>query len=306
LREEIIKLREQKGEITKEEARTQLDKLQQELLAKRVELEKQMTEASREQIQNIEALKLKYIEAINALTLAIEKMTEGLKTLQAAMLEKKFEMDFDGAIEDFERFKKKIEDFFLTGPGSKNNPYKVYYKYIAVNKPPGKEEGEGGGEEGQYWGGVIKRTLGGIVPARVTKGEGYFPPGFTSKNLGLLNSLNSGKIVSRVPSSIPTFKGPGGVDNIHTYLPRGSYVLSKRGMEAYEASVKKGAQTFQEGGEVSEPIATSSASDYEKVGSFTIVVEKEGRSREFPIMGKVSVLKSLKSELEEDRLTRLH
>ena len=165
-----------------------------------------------------------------------------------------------------------------------------------------------GSENDKYWGGVIKRAGGGTVPARVTAGEGFIPPSIAMQNLNLLNTLNGGRSVPRIPSSIASFQGPGGVDKINTYLPVGSYVLSKRGMEAYERSARQGAQTFQEGGEVvdtaSPPILTSSTE--ENIGSFTIIVEKGGTSKEFPITGKISVLKSLREELEEDRLTRLH
>jgi len=176
---------------------------------------------------------------------------------------------------------------------------------VVVNYPKGKPP-EG---DGKYWGGIIKKAQGGIIPARVTAGEGFIPPGQVQNNLGSLNTLNSGRISSRIPSSIGSFQGPGGVDNIHTFLPTGSYVLSKRGMEAYERSASKGAQTFQEGGEVAtdteSPVVLTSTTE-EPVGSFTIIVEKGGTSKEFPITGKISILKGLQNELEEDRLTRLH
>ena len=84
-------------------------------------------------------------------------------------------------------------------------------------------------------------------------------------------------------------------------------------MEAYERSLAKGAATFAEGGVVSsgednsiEPSPNIGGEEKENLGSFTIVVEKEGRARDFPVTGKVSVLRGLKAELEEERLTRLH
>ena len=42
------------------------------------------------------------------------------------------------------------------------------------------------------------------------------------------------------------------------------------------------------------------------VGSFTIILQKEGVTTDFPITGRVSVLEDLKRELEEDSMTRIH
>ena len=161
---------------------------------------------------------------------------------------------------------------------------------------------------GSYWGGVIKRADGGIIPARVTAGEGFIPPSTAMNNLNALNTLNGGRSSSRVPDSIARFHGPGGVDNIRTALPVGSYVLSKRGMEAYDKSVREGATTFQEGGEVvdTESLEFTEPSERENLGSFTIVVQKGDTTKEFPVIGDVSVLQQLQHELEEDQMVKLN
>ncbi|MHA1401929.1 MAG: hypothetical protein ACTSQE_16380, partial [Candidatus Heimdallarchaeaceae archaeon] len=160
-------------------------------------------------------------------------------------------------------------------------------------------------ETGSYFGGVIRKAYGGIVPARVTAGEGYIPPNQVLGNLNMLNSLNGGNSIGSVPRAIAQFTGPGGVDNIPTYLPTGSYVLSKKGMDAYERSLQQGAKTFQEGGEVSEETMFEGP-NIPQVGSFTINVQKGNVVNSYPVQGDISVLQKLKEDLEEDKMTRLN
>ncbi len=157
----------------------------------------------------------------------------------------------------------------------------------------------------KYRGGLTMAS-GGMVPARVTSGEGYIPPSTAVGHLDALNTLNGGRATSSIPSSIAKFHGPGGIDNIPALLPKGSYVLSTKGMAAYERSVTQGATGFQEGGEVNEEIISSEGEATSEIGRFTIVVQKEGVSREYPIYGLPSVLNELKEELETERLTKLH
>jgi len=125
-------------------------------------------------------------------------------------------------------------------------------------------------------------------------------------NLNTLNTLNGGRATASVPSSIAKFHGPGGIDNIPALLPKGSYVLSTKGMAAYERSVTQGATGFQEGGEVNEEIISSEGEATSEIGRFTIVVQKEGVAKEYPIYGTPSVLRELKEELETEKLTKLH
>jgi len=147
---------------------------------------------------------------------------------------------------------------------------------------------------------------GGLVPARVTAGEGYIPPSSAMGHLNLLNTLNGGRSTASIPSSIAKFHGPGGIDNIPALLPRGSYVLSTKGMAAYERSVSQGAKGYQEGGEVNEEIVSPERDSRTEMGRFTIVVQKEGVAKEYPIYGRPSVLRELQEELETERLTKLH
>jgi TP901 family phage tail tape measure protein len=166
---------------------------------------------------------------------------------------------------------------------------------------------------GSYRGGLIQKfTSGGYVPARVTHGEGFIPPDVAQRNIAALTRLNNGGTTSAVPANMGTFVGAKGVDRISTYLPTGSYVLSKKGMEAYERSVDQGAQTFQSGGEVqadaqsTTPPPVGVQDKEQSFGTLTIVVEKEGSRNEYPVTGEVSVIKGLREELEQERLTRLH
>jgi TP901 family phage tail tape measure protein len=158
-----------------------------------------------------------------------------------------------------------------------------------------------------YAGGVIKRAYGGVIPARVSAGEGYVPPGQTKGNLNLLNTLNGGRAVSHIPGGIGQFNGTGGTDNIHTSLPVGSYILSKRGMQAYYESEAMGAKKFQSGGEVTNEdlMLETTGSEVPNIGTFTIRLDSGGTVRSYPVQGDISVLQRLKRDLEKERLTKL-
>jgi len=77
-------------------------------------------------------------------------------------------------------------------------------------------------------------------------------------------------------------------------------------MAAYERSVNQGAKGFQGGGEVNEEIISPEGDSRTEIGRFTIVVQKEGVAKEYPIYGRPSVLRELQEELETERLTKLH
>ncbi|HUW49228.1 MAG TPA: phage tail tape measure protein [Patescibacteria group bacterium] len=162
-----------------------------------------------------------------------------------------------------------------------------------------------------YSGGVIKRASGGMVPARVTHGEGYISPQQAFGNLAMLNSLNSGRTMNMVPNSIGMFHGKRGVDRIPTYLPTGSYVLSKKGMEAYERSMAQGAAGYAAGGEVEgssvgesdNPVSGRTSSDF---GTITLVVQSDSGAKSFPLHGEASVLNDVRKALGTDRLTKLN
>lgn len=188
---------------------------------------------------------------------------------------------------------------------SKSIDKHIYYH--EHNKPQGS---------GKFYGGQIKLAKGGMVPAMVTHGEGYISPDKVQGHLAALARLNTGGTTSAVPEGIRTFIGKRGIDKIPTYLPSGSYVLSKKGMDAYERSMNSGAKKFQSGGPVLDtgnnqnikeiPQEDIYPEQNQNFGTLTIVVEKSGSRKEFPVMGKPYILKGLREELEEERLTKLH
>ena len=239
------------------------------------------------------------------------------KTLEKKPPEIPVEGNFDPALEGFQRLGREIEQTETKMPidGNTDPAEKEFRKIIDEIKNTTAtftivaKKKSSSDDLGKYYGGEIKRYYGGMIPARVSNGEGYIPPEMVTNHRSALTTLNSGHIPSEIPRIMQQFSGPGGVDNISTQLPTGSYVISKRGMDAYERASNQGVKTFREGGEVDSipvPLSSSSENEFESMGSFTIVVSKEGKEKEFPIMGKASVLSDLRKELEQDRLTRLH
>lgn len=294
----LIEIKLKLGRITENQAKRAYDK---ELIRYQKEIEKNAEAYNRikeNQIKNEELLAKKIRVSISDQKKGLDDLKLKVGELASAMSNIHMEID-TGAVY------KKVKELINEADKLNKTLGKRIKKYVDIyyrehNKP------SGGGKK--YWGGEIKRAAGGIVPVRVTAGEGIVLPDKAQRNLQLLNAINRGSIVSKVPEISGMFKGPPGIDNIQTHLPAGSFIISKRGMEAYEKSVNLGAQTFQEGGEVlpeTPPIDQSEPSQ-QSVGTFTIVVEKEGVSKSFPVTGKISVLQSLRDELEEDRLTRLH
>jgi len=291
----LIKIRKELGIITEAQAKEELKGLElkyQKELNTIFENRKKIVENQMKIEAALNAQKKKSLDEIKEKMDELNKKTGKLQEKMGKLKAK---------VND-EQAKRAIDDLIRRAKDLNKELKKPITKIVTIIERRKKEQDK-------YSGGVIRKALGGMVPARVTSGEGFIPPGRVQNNLSMLNTLNSGRIPSRIPSSVERFTGPGGIDNINTYLPVGSYVISKKGMEAYERSASQGTQTFQEGGEVANveaPATLTSTTAPEPMGSFTIVVEKGGSSKEFPIMGEVSVLKSLRDELEEDRLTRLH
>jgi TP901 family phage tail tape measure protein len=281
-----------------------------------IETAKDKTKLSNEEIRKIGSIKDKQLKALEDVDKKI-KIVEGdrasLQDTLAASAKSEIDIikglidQINAAMAEVQALGKQgvklnyksISDAIVEANKLHDNLEREAVKIVRIKEVPDK-----GSSTNKYFGGIISKAAGGIVPARVTAGEGYISPDVVAKHRTALNILNSGRIPSAVPSMISRFAGPGGVDNVETQLPVGSYVISKRGMDAYDKSRGEGVQTFQEGGEVAP--SPSSGSEPESIGSFTIVVSKEGGKKEFPITGKTSVLKDLKKELEEERLTRLH
>jgi len=240
---------------------------------KQIEIAQQIQRANEEMISNL-------VQSLDQLKASMQSIIDFFSRTELKVTLSTTQMEY---------FKNWYEQFF-----GRDRIHLFRFKYVAVNAPPK--------EEAMYRGGALGRASGGLIPARVTAGEGYVPPSKAMGNLNLLNSLNGGRSVPGLPFGVAKFAGRGGVDAIHTLLPKGSYIISKKGMQAFEQSMP-----FAEGGEVNEDFIKEESSEREeKIGSFTIIVQKDGVTKEFPVQGRISVLRKLQDELEEERMTKLH
>jgi|GEM_PF-4582840 len=287
----IIELQKKAGEITGLDAYLRNQNLIVEYDRRKLELSKKNSEVLSDEQNIISELKNEYNEMARNLTRSIEELGKEVNSLREFFVQIRKVVEQQITIHLNDKEVRAVTDLFDKYFVNKEYNITVRVKEIEY--------------KGKYLGGIIKKARGGLVPAMVSSGEGYVPPNKAWKNLDALNSLNGGRSTPFIPNSVKMFKGPGGVDNIFTMLPSGSYVLSRRGMDAYSKSMKEGAVSFQEGGEVNEEMIPRGNAPRD-VGTFTIVVQKGGTAREFPVYGKVSVLEELKNELEEERLTKLH
>ena len=146
----------------------------------------------------------------------------------------------------------------------------------------------------------------------VSAGEGFVPPSVVKHNLPALQALNQGNAVSaRFP--IERFRGPSGIDNIETSLPTGSFVVSKRGMDALDRSSKRSNEAFEKrnfqlGGIVGAGSVGDRTQDdpgQNQTSRFDLVLNVGGEERRYPLTGQRTVINDLASELEKQNLVRL-
>lgn len=158
--------------------------------------------------------------------------------------------------------------------------------------------------ESEYYGGFA-----GYAPfTRVTAGEGFVSPDIAKRHRSALESINRGMAV---PTNFPvqTFQGPGGIDNILTSLPAGSYVISKRGMETMERarSREKERTGYQMGGMISNaPVtgAESRAAD-EPMSRFELTLVVGNEQKSYPLYGPQLVVDEVRRTLERENMTKL-
>jgi len=158
-----------------------------------------------------------------------------------------------------------------------------------------------------------KAQFGGLIsnPATVmvSAGEGYVPPGVAKHNLAALQAINQGlSTPARFP--IGTFAGPPGIDNIMTALPAGSFVISRRGMDALERATQEFSdkRNFQLGGIVTGGPVGDIVGDLEggeRTSRFDLVLNVNGAERRFPLYGSKDTVDELATELERQNLVRL-
>lgn len=179
-----------------------------------------------------------------------------------------------------------------------------------VEEPATPMEETRGSSEGYYqYGGLINTASRTFVSA----GEGFMAPQYVRKNLPTLQALNAGNAVPIRGGAFPMsrFVGPSGIDNIETSLPRGSFVVSRKGMQAFERATKaiSERQNYQTGGIVggnAEPNITAASSKPEDKAMFELTLSLgNGGKRSYPLYGTHSVVKEIKDHLERENLTKL-
>jgi hypothetical protein len=300
--EELIKIAEKTGRMTASEAAVKRLEMMAWHESERLKLQKDLLAVSQDHQEILEKIGKEHDAAMEKLRKGVENI-EGAFTKLQILLAKIAITIGDKIVGDKELIlnvdREQLDAVEDTISELVGTPYTITMvgKYIP---PPNLSK-----PINDYHGGLTLAN-GGMVPARVTNGEGYIPPSTAMGHLDALNTLNGGRATGSIPSSIAKFHGPGGIDNIPALLPKGSYVLSTKGMAAYERSIAQGATGFQEGGEVNEEIMSSGEESKSEIGRFTIVVQKEGVAKEYPIYGRPSVLRELQEELETERLTKLH
>ena len=157
--------------------------------------------------------------------------------------------------------------------------------------------------EAQFGGFFRHSTL-----AKVTAGEGFVPPSITNKYLPSLKAINQG---NSVPANFPIqrFSGPPGIDNILTSLPAGSFVISKRGMDAIDRAgeYRREKHHYQTGGLVSgaTSMAPESMVPNEPTSKFELTLVVDGQRNKYPLSGATSVVDELRRTLERENMTRL-
>ena len=157
-------------------------------------------------------------------------------------------------------------------------------------------------EAAKQFGGFIDRPL----LAKVSAGEGFVPPGAARRNLAALSALNQGSVTPSARNiGISRFSGPSGVDNIKTLLPSGSFVISRKGMAAYDAAISS-RERFQMGGmAVASDGGVSMPNDSEQSARFDLVLNIGGEEKTYPVFGTKKTIDALSDELEKQNLTRL-
>lgn len=180
-------------------------------------------------------------------------------------------------------------------------------------------EKTGAGIAGRAAGGKVGLAGGGLVPVRVTAGEGLFSPVATSRYYTRLNQVNSGLQANLPARPVGVFKGDAGVDTIRTFVPEGSYVMSIRGMRALEGAARdiRFAATAQypptgyQGGGVVDATGFTTGNDGatnvpEDLGTLTIRLEDQGTVENITVFSDRDSIRRLKRTIQRDRLTKVN
>jgi len=138
---------------------------------------------------------------------------------------------------------------------------------------------------------------GGAVSVRVSDGEAYIPKGMYDQNRRIFDLMNSGARLIR---------GQKGIDQIQTFLPVGSYIVSRKGVNAnrefFETSMParlySGGQVGASGTE--DPNIVSTTQGAEDMGSITLTLNVEGKPYTGDFVARKDVAKELKHELKRE------
>lgn len=156
------------------------------------------------------------------------------------------------------------------------------------------------------------RQFGGLVNgslfARVSSGEGFIPPDVARRNMGALSALNQGSVTpsAKKLGGISRFDGPSGIDNIKTTLPAGGFVISRKGMQAYDNAVSD-RERFQMGGFVggTDGVTPTAEENQQSTSRFDLVLKVDGEEQRYPLFGQKEIIDELSTQLEKRNLTRL-
>ena len=256
-------------------------------------IEEQNNAATKEQFETIKNL---YVE-LNASLASIASRVASIDFAgMADQIGKAFKIaqtDLDALNESLGNYRKTLEEM-----GAKETRIKIIEEVTRITRT----------EEQQFGGlaGFASKTF-------VSAGEGFVSPQYVRKNLPTLQALNAGNAVPIRGGAFPMsrFVGPSGIDNIETSLPRGSFVVSRKGMQAFERATKaiSERQNYQTGGIVggnAEPNITAASSKPEDKAMFELTLSLgNGGKRSYPLYGTHSVVKEIKDHLERENLTKL-
>jgi TP901 family phage tail tape measure protein len=274
-----------------EKTANEIQKLQSDIedsYSNRLELQTKKEEEASRKLENAKDVLEEYDTLVKNIGTTVSQLP--LDEL-ADSLKRPFEGSLESIKKVHEEIKKITEE--LDGLTSKTHVIKVREERI-----PTPEAAQFGG------------LMGYATTTMVSAGEGFVDPRHTKHNLPALQALNQGNAIS-MPFSIPTFQGPSGIDNIKTTLPPGSFVVSRRGMDALERSseqVRSATERkhYQMGGLIPERLSNVHEKAEEDLSSrFDLVINLGGEERRFPLQGSKTTIDELSEELERQNMTRL-
>lgn len=279
------------GTIAEEEAYRKRRSIREELATKTKAVNERMREISKDRMQLELQLYAETEQRQKKEILYLEQLRKDYEALSKKVKEKVGKEAFEPLVESAKKAYDQIMD--LADELTKLNGKKIHVEIIQDITTDKKQ-----------YGGLIGSPL----FTRVSSGEGFIPPSVAKQNMGALSALNQGSVTPSAKGiDISRFSGPSGVDNIKTVLPQGSFVVSRKGMQAYDNAVSE-RERFQMGGMVGGTDGVNvpgPEEDEETTARFDLVLRVDGEEQRYPLYGPKSTIDDLGSELEKRNLTRL-